>query len=141
MATILNKGSSKEPNRIRPQYASSQVRRQALRLFRAGFGYKSVSTLLHLSPHTVRDWNRAFKSGKFSVELSGNQYRYDDKTRELVLKLRAEGRSWKDISDITGVSISTCRSWVKALRNRDDECAEEKESLPSADARALLREC
>lgn len=119
---ILTTGSSTEPKRIRPAYAPVETRRQAIKLFKAGLGYKSVSTILNLSQNTVRDWKRAFVKGKFSAELSGNQFRYDESIKETVLSLRAEGLSWKAISDATGVTKSTCRTWVNA--------AAEKRQLP-----------
>lgn len=100
------------PLRIRPEFPSAQKRRAALKLFEAGIGYKSAAALLGLSPYTVRDWHRRFKKGTFKVDLNPNQYRHAPETKARVIALRAEGRSWREVSEMTGVNISTCRCWV-----------------------------
>lgn len=110
------KPSSTSPakaRRIRPPgCASDYKRRQALRLFESGFGYKAVADLLDLAPYTVRDWLRAFKAGRFSVKLSNNQYRYSEEIKLRVIALRSNGLTWRQIEEATGVKASTCRTWV-----------------------------
>ena len=104
---------SNEVRRIRPPgCASVHKRRQALKLFESGFGYKAVADLLDLAPYTVRDWLRAFKAGRFSVKLPVKQYRYSDEVKLRVAALRSNGLTWKQIEEATGVKASTCRSWV-----------------------------
>lgn len=116
MRTLSNNGSSTStpvPERIRPTtFASTAQRRHALKLFERGLGYKAVAEILGLSPSTVRDWGRAFKKGKFRVEINVNQLRYTDATKVRVVALRKEGLSWREISRQTGVNASTCRAWV-----------------------------
>ena len=102
------------PVRIRPEYPSAQKRKAALQLFEAGMGYKSAAALLGLSAYTVRDWQRKYKKGTFRVDLNPNQYRHSPETKARVIALREEGKSWREVSEITGVNISTCRCWVTA---------------------------
>ncbi len=117
MRALSNDGSttsSPVPERIRPAFATTAQRRHALKLFERGLGYKAVAEILGLAPSTVRDWGRAFKRGKFRVELNTNQLRYTDATKVRVVALREDGLSWREISRQTGVNVSTCRAWVLA---------------------------
>lgn len=100
--------------RIRPNFASEGKRRAALELFEAGKGYKTVAEALGLSVNTVRDWSRAFKKGRFSVKLSANQYRFPTEVHDHVIAVRDLGLSWREVSEATGVCVSTCRAWVLA---------------------------
>ena len=105
--------------RVRPTGAASdKKRRQALELFECGFGYKSVADMLMLSVNTVRDWSRLYKQGRFSPNMSRNQYRYTDETKRLAVGLRERGYSWKKIEEETGVNASTCRAWVRAAAEK-----------------------
>ena len=63
----------------------------------------------------MRDWLRAYKRGTFRVSVSANQLRYSPDARNYVADLRRAGLSWRQISEKTGVSPSTCRNWVKDL--------------------------
>lgn len=111
--------SPAKARRIRPPgCASDNKRRQALRLFESGFGYKAVADLLDLAPYTVRDWLRAFKAGRFSVKLSNNQYRYSEEIKLRVIALRSNGLTWRQIEETTGVKASTCRTWVSNENNK-----------------------
>ena len=98
----------------RQSCASAATRRKALKLFERGLGYKAVAEILGLAPSTVRDWGRAFKKGRFSVELHANQMRYPEAVKVQVMALRQSGLSWREISRRTGVNVSTCRSWMPA---------------------------
>ncbi len=100
--------------RVRPDFAPESKRRAALELFESGKGYKTVAVTLGLSVNTVRDWSRAFKRGRFSVRLSANQYRFPAEVREHVIAEREQGLSWREVSEATGVNVSTCRAWVLA---------------------------
>lgn len=120
---------SSPAERVRPDYAPEAKRRSALKLFREGFGYKAVATILGLSTNTVRDWGRAYKKGEFRVELSANQFRYTEETKVRVHALRERGLSWKEVSALTGVNISTCRAWVygaKHAKNEEEGAHEEQ---------------
>lgn len=99
----------------RPETPSEYHRRQARHLFEQGKGYKLVAATLGLSKYTVRDWLRAYKRGTFRVSVSANQLRYSPDARNYVADLRRAGLSWRQISEKTGVSPSTCRNWVKDL--------------------------
>lgn len=115
MPNFTTKGSTTTKTeaapRVRPGYATETQRRVALKLFKQGLGYKAVSTILGLSASTVRDWGRAYKKGQFKVELSANQFRYTDAAKARVQALRERGLTWREVSELTGVNISTCRSW------------------------------
>lgn len=101
-------------------HASERQRKAAKILFDKGFGYKLVSQILDLSPNTVRDWGREYRRGEFCVKVSSNQYRYSQEVKDCVRSLRAQGLSWKQISDKTGINLSTCRSWVRQTAKPND---------------------
>ncbi len=82
-------------------------------LFERGFGYRSVANLLGLSEYTVRDWSRQYKKGEFVPKLSRRYYRYPESVKKLVVDLRKEGRTWKQIGEQTGVNCTTARAWVE----------------------------
>lgn len=100
--------------RLADNAPSEHKRRAAKLLFGKGLGYKAVATVLRLSPNTVRDWNRLYKKGNFNVKPSANQFRYPDEAKELVRTLRRQGLSWLEISERTGINMSSCRKWVKS---------------------------
>ena len=100
------------PVRHKPDfYASENKRRWAVDLFKHGYGYTKVASILELSENTVRDWQREYRKGRFRVQIADNQLRYSDELREKVLKMRAEGVSWRKISELTRVPVSTVRKW------------------------------
>lgn len=111
------------PVRHKPDfYASENKRRWAVDLFKHGYGYTKVASILELSENTVRDWQREYRKGRFRVQIADNQLRYSDELREKVLKMRAEGVSWRKISELTRVPVSTVRKWcVKAVAS--EKCA------------------
>lgn len=109
-----NVSGAPRPQRTRPAFASEAKRRAALELFESGRGYKWVATVLDLPAYTVRDWARAYRAGRFRVRIAEKQYRYTEEAKSRVLMLRGAGLSWKEIGERTGISISTCRSWVLA---------------------------
>ena len=128
---------SKAERSLPESYPSDDMREKALKLFRAGLGYKSVARTLGLSVYTVRDWSRQFKAGRFMPTRADNQYRYDDEIKKRVVALRAQGLSWRKIESQTGVNISSCRTWCKAdagldeaadLTQDDEAPAERKEA-------------
>ena len=91
------------PGRYRPPgYASADKRRRAIALFEAGIGYTKASRILDLPSTTLRDWAEAWKSGKFSVEISPNLYRYSDAVRTKAIAMRLSGSTWKAIRAATG---------------------------------------
>ena len=62
------------PVRHKPDfYASENKRRWAVDLFKHGYGYTKVASILELSPYTVRDWNREYRAGRFRVQIAANQ--------------------------------------------------------------------
>ena len=111
------------PVRHKPDfYASENKRRWAVDLFKHGYGYTKVASILELSENTVRDWQREYRKGRFRVQIADNQLRYSDELREKVLKMRAEGVSWRKISELTRVPVSTVRKWcAKAVDS--EKCA------------------
>ena len=111
------------PVRHKPDfYASENKRRWAVDLFKHGYGYTKVASILELSENTVRDWQREYRKGRFRVQIADNQMRYSDELREKVLKMRAEGVSWRKISELTRVPVSTVRKWcAKAVAS--EKCA------------------
>lgn len=97
---------------------TDRQRLSAKMLFEKGFGYKSVAAMLGLSPHTVRDWNRNYKRGVFHVKRSANQYRYPEESKQFVRDLRRQGLSWREISEHTGINVTTCRNWVQTKSDK-----------------------
>ena len=96
------------PGRYRPPgYASADKRRRAIALFEAGIGYTKASRILDLPSTTLRDWAEAWKSGKFSVEISPNLYRYSDAVRTKAIAMRLSGSTWKAIRAATGAPPAT----------------------------------
>ena len=125
--------SESPPGRYRPPgYASADKRRRAIALFEAGIGYTKASRILDLPSTTLRDWAEAWKSGKFSVEISPNLYRYSDavRTKAIAMRLsgstwkaiamRLSGSTWKAIRAATGAPPATVRRWI------DAHCAQTK---------------
>ena len=101
------------PGRYRPPgYASADKRRRA--------GYTKASRILDLPSTTLRDWAEAWKSGKFSVEISPNLYRYSDAVRTKAIAMRLSGSTWKAIRAATGAPPATVRRWI------DAHCAQTK---------------
>ena len=119
MSKIYGLNSTTNPEavrqvRVRPSGAiSDRKRKQALMLFEKGFGYRSVANLLGLSEYTVRDWSRKYKKGEFVPKLNRRCYRYPETVKKLVVDLRKEGRTWKQIGEQTGVNCTTARAWVE----------------------------
>ena len=103
-----------------PGYASADKRRRAIALFEAGIGYTKASRILDLPSTTLRDWAEAWKSGKFSVEISPNLYRYSDAVRTKAISMRLSGSTWKTIRAATGAPPATVRRWI------DAHCAQTK---------------
>ena len=60
----------------------------------------------------VRDWAKAYRTGRFGLALSRNQMRHSEEDHEKVIEMRAQGISWRAIQARTGISASTCRKWV-----------------------------
>ena len=96
----------------KPGCASEEKRRWAVDLFEHGYGYTKAAAILELAPYTVRDWARAWRAGRFTVEIPANQKQHPKYIRLRVLTLRAKGLSWRKIEEKTGVNMSTCRKWV-----------------------------
>lgn len=113
--------SESPPGRYRPPgYASADKRRRAIALFEAGIGYTKASRILDLPSTTLRYWAEAWKSGKFSVEISPNLYRYSDAVRTKAIAMRLSGSTWKAIRAATGAPPATVRRWI------DAHCAQTK---------------
>lgn len=100
--------------RVRPARAiPDKKRKQALMLFKKGFGYRTVASLLDLSENTVRGWSRQYKKGEFEPNLRRELYCYSEEAKRTVIALRLSGWSWKRIADETGVHSTTARLWVQ----------------------------
>jgi len=76
-----------------------------------------------------RDWAEAWKSGKFSVEISPNLYRYSDAVRTKAIAMRLSGSTWKAIRAATGAPPATVRRWI------DAHCAQTKRKPPKPEPR------
>lgn len=98
---------------VRSDCAPEDVRRRAKELFESGLGYRLVARELKLSVHTVRDWGRLFKRGKFREEISEKLLYYGPEARKTVWDLHCKGLSLRAISARTGVSVSTCCVWIR----------------------------
>lgn len=104
----------------------AKKRRFAAELFERGFGYKKTSAILELSENTVKDWAKAYKRGCLQRSLHDTSVRYSPDVREKAAKLRAQGVSWRTISEATGASVSACRKWC-------DPVFQKKEPKESSD--------
>ena len=121
--------------RTRPaQCASLDQRKRAKELFAQGRGYKFVAKETGVSMHTVRDWGRRYRRGKFTEDIAQHLYRYDSQAHDKVCELRAQGLSLRAIAAQTGVSVSTCREWIE--RRKAEEL--EKEKAQNAESEELL---
>ena len=103
--------------KTRPEnWLSPDIRKKAEKLFKQGHGYKYVAKELAISKHTVREWGRSFKRGKFEPDsiTAKSRYHYGEDAKKAVLELRKKGLTYRAIAKETGISISisTCRLWV-----------------------------
>ncbi len=101
-------------------FASEEVRRRARSLFEQGYGYKSVARVIGLSIHTVRDWGRQFKQGRFNERFSDSLARYERAAHDHVWRCHKQGLSLREIALETGISISTCWSWIQKRRELEN---------------------
>lgn len=95
----------------------NRYRAQAFKLFKKGFGYRTVSSMLRLSVYTVKDWDRLFKAGEFEPKLKhpGNCPE-NQSTKELRDKVKTEYENGASISSLSikyGKNKSTIRYWVR----------------------------
>ena len=115
--------------RTRPQEcASLEQRKKAKELFEEGHGYKFVAKAVGVSMHTVRDWGRRFKRGKFTEEIAGHLFRFGADAHEKVWELRKQGLSLRMIAAQTGVSVSTCREWIERKKAEEEAAATPQDS-------------
>ena len=96
---------------------SREIREQALKLFELGLGHKAVAKRLAISPHTTRDWGRAYRENRFFPAVSQHLYCYDDDAKSAVWDLSLKGYTISEISEKTNISRSTCYAWIRARRN------------------------
>ena len=97
-------------------------RQQALDLFKQGYGYKAVARRINVNLYTVRDWCRAYKSGKFSVVPYGDYVGADGKIGyygvvataryQRVVELKQQGKTITAIAGIMKLSVSTVRRYL-----------------------------
>lgn len=127
-ATELSSDQSAALEELPPVFGSrkkllpEELRAQAVKLFQAGLGYKSVAARLGIATSTVRDWGRAYRKGTFTIKPKRADAQHTDAERLQVLKLRAQGLSWKQIEELTGIHAATCWQWgqkAEALLPRD----------------------
>ena len=106
--------------RLPASFASEEVRSRARSLFEQGYGYKSVARVIGLSIHTVRDWGRQFKQGRFNERFSDSLARYERAAHDHVWRCHKQGLSLREIALETGISISTCWSWIQKRRELEN---------------------
>lgn len=102
--------------RLPSRILSREIREQALELFEQGLGHKTVAKRLAISPHTTRDWGRAFRENRFYPAVSTHLYCYDDDAKSTVWSLALQGFTISEISKKTNISRSTCYVWIRARR-------------------------
>ena len=102
---------------------SRELREQALELFEQGLGHKAVAKRLAISPHTTRDWGRAFRQNRFFPAVSKHLYCYDDDAKAVVWDLSLKGFTISEISEKTNISRSTCYAWIRARRVKSARCS------------------
>ena len=105
---------------VRRDCAPEDIRRKAKALFESGMGYRLVARELNLSVHTVRDWGRQFKQGRFNERFSDSLARYERAAHDHVWRCHKQGLSLREIALETGISISTCWSWIQKRRELEN---------------------
>ena len=100
---------NEEERKVPSGWAGTEVRRKAAELFEAGFGHIIAARRLGLPKSTVREWRREFLRGRFHVERSPNVAVYSDEIREKAVRLRLSGKTWREITEETGVPAATVR--------------------------------
>lgn len=105
----MNEAERKVPS----GWAGTDVRRKAAELFEAGFGHVIAARRLGLPKTTVREWRREFLRGRFHVERSPNVSVYSDEIREKAVRLRLSGKTWRAVTEETGVPAATVRRWIE----------------------------
>lgn len=101
---------------------SISERAQALELFKQGYGYKAVARRINVNTYTVRDWNRAFKAGKFTATPYGDYEGVEGRIGyygviataryRRVLELKQQGKTITAIAGIMRLSVSTVRRYL-----------------------------
>ena len=89
---------------------SEHERQVAGYLFSLGVGYTKVAWVTGMNINTMRDWERAFKAGKFYYEPRNR--RYSEKEKRRAMELRKEGKSLKQISVEMNCSQTAIRNWL-----------------------------
>lgn len=120
--------------KYRPEgYHTDHDREAAAFLFGYGIGYRRVSWILNLPESTVREWLRQYKKGKFKGTLKPHAFPYDPALREKVIEMRNSGMKWHDITEETGVSLSSCLKWMTEYKKKAAESQTEQQIEQSAE--------
>lgn len=94
------------------------IRKEAVELFRSGYGYKATATILGILPSTVRDWRRKWASSASEEEI----VRFDKALKEVM-----EERQMRYIWSVNEeVLLEAYRRAVKNRRSAFDSYAKHR---------------
>ena len=93
-----------------------EIRREALRFFKEGKGYKIVARTLDISLETVRDWKKRYiRTGEaFFTEnyIPPIHNRYTPEEKARAVEAARSGRSIKEVALKLGISPQSLRNWM-----------------------------
>lgn len=92
----------------RPHY-SAEIKAYCLSLYQQGSAPNNIESLTGVRVHTIQRWVRKAKLNR----ESGRPRKYSEAVRESCLLLKQEGKDYREIVVLTGVSEATVRGWVK----------------------------
>lgn len=112
--------------------------------FERGATVATVCKALDVPRYTAREWQARYRNGTFMQMLerkSKKHARYGDKMRDHVRYLRVVcGKSYNEISNMTGINRATIRTWLKGIsrieeKNKPDVA---KRSVPRRRLQAMI---
>lgn len=94
---------------IRNPAYPSETKAHCLMLYQQGDAPKTIAQATGVPVGTIRRWVAAAKLSR----TPGRPRQYPDEIRNQCLRLRQEGKDYREIEVLIGVSESTIREWVK----------------------------
>ncbi len=92
-----------------PRSYSNETKTHCLSLYQQGKSPKEIAKLTNVLAGTIQNWVAAAKIGR----RPGSPRKYSDSVRKQCFLLRQEGKDYREIEGLTGVSETTIRGWVK----------------------------
>jgi len=88
---------------------SAETKTRCLSLYQQGNTPKEIEALTRVFPHTIQRWAAAAGISRGS----GSRYKHSESVRNHCLLLRREGKDYREIEVLTGISEGTVRGWFK----------------------------